>query len=304
MIRCLPPGARALATVAWLVAGSAAAFAQTPAPGDPSQRPTETAEEKARRERDLKAVNDAMALSAETRRRLEAEIAEIKNDRVRLSTALIETAARVRATEERVRSVEERLQVLVSSEGAIRRSLEGRRGLIVEVFAALQRMGRRPPPAVLVRPEDMLEAVRASILLGAVLPELRAEAQILATDLSELVRLKNAIAADRQALTAELDGLRGEQERLAGPKNSVFRGPGPTSAAREWPNGPRFRGGGRLWRNDARHLGDHPSEGRRGIPGRRVGGLCWAFPVLRPTLDHQCRRGILSSSGRHGPNQR
>ena len=43
-----------------------------------------------------------------------------------------------------------------------------RRGL-----RALQRMGRRPPPAVLVRPEDMLEAVRASILLGAVLPELR-----------------------------------------------------------------------------------------------------------------------------------
>ena len=58
-------------------------------------------------------------------------------------------------------------------------------------------MGRRPPPAVLVRPEDMLEAVRASILLGAVLPELRVEAEILATDLGELVRLKNAIATDR-----------------------------------------------------------------------------------------------------------
>ncbi len=69
--------------------------------------------------------------------------------------------------------------------------------MIVEVFAALQRMGRRPPPAVLVRPEDMLEAVRASILLGAVLPELRVEAEILATDLAELVRLKNAIATDR-----------------------------------------------------------------------------------------------------------
>ena len=51
-------------------------------------------------------------------------------------------------------------------------------------------MGRRPPPAVLVRPEDMLEAVRASILLGAVLPELRVETETLATDLAELVRLK------------------------------------------------------------------------------------------------------------------
>ena len=65
-------------------------------------------------------------------------------------------------------------------------------------------MGRRPPPAVLVRPEDMLEAVRASILLGAVLPELRVEAEILATDLAELVRLKNAIATDRGSLGREL----------------------------------------------------------------------------------------------------
>src|SRR3712207_6921099 len=65
-------------------------------------------------------------------------------------------------------------------------------------------MGRRPPPAVLVRPEDMLEAVRASIMLGAVLPELRVEAEILATDLTELVRLKEAITADRTTLNGEL----------------------------------------------------------------------------------------------------
>ena len=96
--------------------------------------------------------------------------------------------------------LEQRLQTLGASETAIRRSLESRRGVIVEVFAALQRMGRRPPPAVLVRPEDMLEAVRASIMLGAVLPELRSEAEVLATDLAELVRLKAAIATDRTTL--------------------------------------------------------------------------------------------------------
>jgi septal ring factor EnvC (AmiA/AmiB activator) len=88
--------------------------------------------------------------------------------------------------------------------------------MIVEVFAALQRMGRRPPPAVLVRPEDMLEAVRASILLGAVLPELRSETEALATDLAELVRLKDAIAKDRSTLGTEAAALKAEQERLAG----------------------------------------------------------------------------------------
>jgi septal ring factor EnvC (AmiA/AmiB activator) len=105
--------------------------------------------------------------------------------------------------------------VLGGSEGAIRRSLDSRRALIVEVFAALQRMGLRPPPAVLVRPEDMLSAVRASILLGAVLPELRAEAETLATDLAELVRLRTAIAADQTALAGELTALRTDQQRVA-----------------------------------------------------------------------------------------
>jgi septal ring factor EnvC (AmiA/AmiB activator) len=61
----------------------------------------------------------------------------------------------------------------------------------------------------------MLEAVRASIMLGAVLPELRVEAEILATDLTELVRLKEAITTDRATLNGELTGLTREQERLA-----------------------------------------------------------------------------------------
>ncbi len=156
-----------------------------------------------------------MAASAKANKQLEAEIADIRTDRAKLNAALIETATRLRDTEDRTRALEQRLQTLVASESAIRRSLDSRRGVIVEVFAALQRMGRRPPPAVLVRPEDMLEAVRASILLGAVLPELRLEAEVLASDLAELVRLKNAIAADRVSLGSELSALTSEQDRLA-----------------------------------------------------------------------------------------
>ncbi|HLM38330.1 MAG TPA: peptidoglycan DD-metalloendopeptidase family protein [Microvirga sp.] len=204
------PSCRALALAAWMASGLGLAQAQ-PAP---AAAPAETADEKAKRESDLKALEEAMAASAAARRRLEAEIDEMKSDRARLNAALIDTAGRVRGTEDRARALEQRLQTLTASEAAIRRSMESRRGVIVEVLAALQRMGRRPPPAVLVRPEDMLEAVRASILLGAVLPELRSEVEVLATDLAELVRLKQAIAADRATLDAELIALTGEQERL------------------------------------------------------------------------------------------
>ena len=208
---------KVIGLAAWMVAASLSpvgAQQQTPAPVAPSPQ-GETAEQKARREQDLKVLEEAISANAEARRRLEAEVESVKADRAKLNAALIETAERVRGTEDRIRGLEQRLQTLGASEAAIRRSLQSRRGVIVEVFAALQRMGRRPPPAVLVRPEDMLEAVRASIMLGAVLPELRSEAEVLATDLGELVRLKAAIATDRTTLNGELAGLNREQARLA-----------------------------------------------------------------------------------------
>ncbi|MBO0236863.1 hypothetical protein, partial [Vibrio parahaemolyticus] len=64
-------------------------------------------------------------------------------------------------------------------------------------------------------PEDILQAVRTSMLLGAVLPELRLETEVLASDLSELVRLREAIALDGQAREAEIKALAAEQERIA-----------------------------------------------------------------------------------------
>lgn len=196
--------------------GDPAAKPGEPAPraGDPAARAGETLDERARRESDLKAVEEAMSANAESRKRLEAEIAVLKTDRARLNGSLIETAEKLRATEDRIRSLEQRLDGLQNNEGAIRRSLDARRSVIVEVLAALQRMGRRPPPAVLVRPEDMLESVRTSMLLGAVLPELRAETEALATDLAELVALKRIIASDRETLRRELAGLASDQNRL------------------------------------------------------------------------------------------
>jgi septal ring factor EnvC (AmiA/AmiB activator) len=206
------PALLACAVLVCAVAGTSSA--QAPRLGDPARRAVETAEEKARREAELKALADAMSASGEARKRLETEAARLAADRAALATGLIDTARRVSETEDRIRGAEQRLQTLVTTESALRASLDARRDLIVEVFAALQRIGRRPPPAVLVRPEDMLEAVRASILLGAVLPELRSETEILATDLGELVRLKNAIVAERTTLAGEMASLKGEQERL------------------------------------------------------------------------------------------
>lgn len=213
---------RTLAALAMLALAGGPAEAQSP-PSSGAAGSTESAnpetvqkqQDKAARERELKAIEEKLAGNAEARARLEAEVAEIRADRSRLNSALLETTAKTQAAEGRIAGLEQRLSLLQGSETAIRRSLEGRRGLIGEVLASLQRIGRRPPPAVLVRPEDILEAVRASMLLGAVVPDLRQEIAILATDLGELVRLREGIVAERKSLTGEMEQLAGERQRLA-----------------------------------------------------------------------------------------
>ncbi len=172
-------------------------------------------DEKLARQRELKAIEERLAGSAEARANLDAEIASIRADRASLNKALLETTQRTQASEGKIGALEQKLNLLQSSESAIRRSLEGRRGLIGEVLAALQRIGRRPPPAVLVSPEDILEAVRASMLLGAVVPDLRQEIQVLGTDLAELVRLREGIAGERKSISTELEALAGERQRIA-----------------------------------------------------------------------------------------
>ena len=76
-------------------------------------------------------------------------------------------------------------------------------------------MGRRSPPALLVRPEDVLSAIRTSMLLGAVLPEMRAETEALTADLGELVKLRTAISSERDTLSREIAGMREERQRLS-----------------------------------------------------------------------------------------
>src|SRR4029077_17895900 len=99
--------------------------------------------------------------------------------------------------ETRIADAEARLRPLDSREQQIRSSLDSRRTEVVEVLAALQRAGRRTPPALLVRPEDALQSLRTAILLGSVVPELRSRAEALANDLTELVSLRKAIGAER-----------------------------------------------------------------------------------------------------------
>jgi murein hydrolase activator len=170
---------------------------------------------KAQRQQDLDALQAEQQRAAEAEARLKAEIATLGEDRRTLNQALIETANRIRAAETRLAASEARRATLGDQERTIRQSLVERRAMIAEVLAALQRIGHRPPPALMVRPEDALQSVRTAMMLGAVLPEMRAEAQTLAADLTELLRVRGEVAAERERATRDIADLSNDRRRMA-----------------------------------------------------------------------------------------
>jgi murein hydrolase activator len=202
-----------------------AAFAQNPAAAPSPQAPSAQAPSQTtaapspldalkQQDQQLDAARAQQRAALEAQTKLKLEIEAIGADRRALNQQLIDTAARVRDVEADIAATQARLQPLDERERVFKASLDERREVIVEILAALQRIGRQPPPALVVRPEDALQAVRTAIMLGAVVPGMRAEADALAADLAELLRVRKDIDAENLKLTGNLQVLAREQLRL------------------------------------------------------------------------------------------
>ncbi|MGA7489242.1 MAG: peptidoglycan DD-metalloendopeptidase family protein [Xanthobacteraceae bacterium] len=209
-----------LAAVGILSLGLIAAAAQTPRgrpPADAGQpaRPPASVDSLKERDQELERLRTEQRRTLENEAKLKREIESIADDRRKFNQRIIETAAGVVAVEERIAQTQERLEALDDNEQTLRASLEQRRELTAEVLAALQRIGRQTPPGLMIRAEDALQSVRSAMILGAVLPEMRHQAEVLAADLAQLVGLRKQMATERSRLARDLFVLADEQRRLS-----------------------------------------------------------------------------------------
>ncbi len=211
---CIPALLAALMLAGPAQAQSAATG--TPAANTPATTPpVPDADAIKQRTEELEAMRARQKAADEAAQKLKAEIAALGQDRARLNQQLIDIAAKVRGIETNIADTETRLRPLDAREQQMRASLESRRGEVAEVLAALQRAGRRAPPALFVRPEDALQSLRTAILLGSAVPEMRARAKKLASEIGDLVAVRKNIAEERERLKADRDQLDAEQPRLA-----------------------------------------------------------------------------------------
>jgi murein hydrolase activator len=167
------------------------------------------------RERELKAVEQSMAASSQAKAAMAKEIETLTADREALQASLIETGERVRAAEERIATAKTGFDKASETEAAVRRSLAERSDLIADVLASLQRMGRSPPPALVIQPDDALAAVRAAILMGSVLPDMQNELAVIVKDLEQLAAARERQQREGDAIETERTAIVADKMRLA-----------------------------------------------------------------------------------------
>jgi murein hydrolase activator len=147
--------------------------------------------------------------------RIRAEIGEIAQERARLAADLVATGERIREGETRIADSEQRLRDLSAQEADVQGKLRDSRSVVAELLAALERLGRSPPPALLVKPGDALASVRSAMLLGTLLPEIRQQADELSSDLRELARVRADLETERASLATEYAEQQAVQARLS-----------------------------------------------------------------------------------------
>ncbi len=156
----------------------------------------------------------ALETARDKEKSITQDIDALDQERAQLNEQLIETAQRIQTSEARLSEIEVRLQDLSIQQTSIRESIAQRHDTIAKLLAAMQRLGGQPPPAIITRRDDVLKMVRSAMLMAALYPELKEQAQSLSTDLDNLMRLQTEMAAESTHLKEESSRLEGQQTQV------------------------------------------------------------------------------------------
>ena len=165
-------------------------------------------------EEDLEKVRGEIADTEARQRAYEKEVQGLGEETKSLRRRLVSITARVLEKEAAVAEAEEQLKDLEEREKLAAVAFEQKSEALVETVAALQILQKNPPPALLVKPDDALDAARSSILLSEIAPALKEQADELAFKLSELRLLRDAVEDQKSALLEADRELDKEREKL------------------------------------------------------------------------------------------
>ncbi|MEM9224048.1 MAG: peptidoglycan DD-metalloendopeptidase family protein [Pseudomonadota bacterium] len=197
----LPP---LLALLSWVAVFPAAAQEA----GDPALR------EQSQLASRLEQLREETAATKARARELGDTLVNLAGDEAKLRQELEAVSARVRDIENSIAADENALADITTDQAAIRQELAARREELAVVLMALQRIGKRPPPALFVGEGAPRRVVQGAILLNGAVPGLDAQAQDLARKISEAARLGEAERQRWGSLRDDLARVEEERDRL------------------------------------------------------------------------------------------
>jgi septal ring factor EnvC (AmiA/AmiB activator) len=167
---------------------------------------------------ELKQGQPQLASAKEKSDSLAAEAATLRQK-------LIATAARIETLERQQGEINARIAGLTTEDKRLSAGFANDRVAVTKLLAILERLQHDMPPALAMRPDDALGAARGSMLIGASLPPVYAQAAKLSRRIEALKHTRLALeqqqaqAADTAArlnvARAELDELLAQKEKEA-----------------------------------------------------------------------------------------
>ena len=178
----------------------------------------------AAQEQQLETIEQQIDSSKAVQARIAAEIAAAIKEQDEVAGRLVAVSRTIQEREASIAESEQELTKLASDRVLLLASLGEKQEVLSELLAGLQRLERNPPPALVVKPDDILSALRGAMLLGTIVPELQSEADQLVAELDRLKQMEARIAERKASVAAEIARLgtdRADLERLAAAKREL-----------------------------------------------------------------------------------
>ena len=138
-----------------------------------------------------------------------------------LRQKLIDTAARIESLERQKIEADAGIVRLTAEDARLSAGFANDRVAVTKLLAVLERLQHDMPPALAMRPDDALGAARGSMLIGASLPPVYAQAANLSRRIDALQRTRQALEIRQRDATqtaAQLTTARGQLDLLVAQK--------------------------------------------------------------------------------------
>ena len=164
--------------------------------------------------RQLDAVEDGIRLSSARQQDLSDQSAETAKALEDITGQLVSLTSTIQSKENLLTRLDQQLAHLLAERGEIKSDLNKKKAVLSEVLAGLQRLEQNPPPALVVAPDDILSALRGAMMFGAVVPEMKGEANLLIGKLERLAAITAEQTRQRENLATEFASLQKARTEL------------------------------------------------------------------------------------------